>query len=80
MNPRPLLLLVLACLLAGGCAVLPPMYIECSGKGAITGTGALQMGAVYGGGGVNTGTLQADCGDGFRYYRGPAPDVAPPKP
>lgn len=56
-----------------GCVALngPAMYVKCTGKGALTGTAALGGGLLYGGGGTNTGTLQADCGDGFEYYRGP---------
>ena len=54
-----------------GCGSLAPVYVKCKGKGVITATGALQMGIMYGAGGVNTGTLQADCGEGFEYSRTP---------
>lgn len=75
---RPaLILLPLLALALTGCAFMPAMYVKCSGKGAITGTASLGGGLMYGGGGTNTGTLQADCGDGFEYYRGPKPKNLP---
>jgi hypothetical protein len=62
---------LLAGLMAGGCAHAlgyagaNPGAIECSGKGSITGTGSMSAGAGVGGAGMNTFTVQADCGDGF---------------
>lgn len=50
-----------------------PGFIECKGKGAITGTGTIALGAGVGGAGTNSFTIQADCGDGFRFQQGLAP-------
>ena len=76
----PALLLATALALAG-CAFLPDMYIDCQVKGAISGTGGLQMSAgmgpgMAGGGGLNNGTLMADCGSGFKYHRSSTPPAA----
>lgn len=59
--------LVLVLILLAGCSSIEkhPISVECSGKGQITGTGAV------GPGGVNAFTLQADCGDGFTFKSGP---------
>ena len=71
-----MLSLSLIILLAGGCtktlgyAGQYPGYIECKGKGAITGTGTLAVGAGLGAAGTNNFSLQADCGDGFRFQQG----------
>ena len=72
-----LLPILLALLTTTGCGSLAPLYVKCKGKGVITATGALQMGMLYGAGGVNTGTLQADCGEGFEYSRTPKTDETP---
>ena len=47
-----------------------PGYIKCVGKGVITVSGGQAIGAGMGGGGVNNGTIQADCGDGFQFIQG----------
>ena len=82
---RSLLLLFLVllsgCAHALGYAGAHPGYVECKGKGNITGTGSISVGAGLGGAGINTFTIQADCGEGFSLRQGAAaPDVpAPPK-
>lgn len=59
-----------------GCATVPdgtklqPLgllpNIDCKGKAAISINGSLAGGGGVGGGGSSSGTLQVDCGDGFR--------------
>ena len=67
MNPRPLLLLVIACLLAG-CAsqganfFTEPLYIRCKGKGWTN----IMVGPY-------SGRVESDCGDGFLYSLERAP-------
>ena len=74
--------LIASLMLLAGCAHVlgyagnHPGYVECKGKGVITGTGSLSIGAGAGGAGTNTFTLQADCGDGFTLHQGPAPEPA----
>lgn len=80
-------LALILCLVAlGGCAHAlgyagaHPAYIECKGKGTITGTGSASLGAGIGGAGMNQFSIQADCGDGFSLRQGPpAPVPTPPK-
>lgn len=42
-----------------------PVDIQCTGKGAITGSGSVNAGV----GASNNFTIQADCGDGFTFRR-----------
>jgi len=42
-----------------------PVDIECTGKGAITGSGSVNAGV----GASNNFTIQADCGTGFTFRR-----------
>ena len=42
-----------------------PVEIQCTGKGAITGSGSVNAGV----GASNNFTIQADCGDGFTFRR-----------
>lgn len=80
-----LAMLWLALLLAG-CATVPdagqvqPLAllpnIDCQGKAAITINGSLAGGGGVGGGGSSAGTLQVDCGSGFKLLH-PATVVAP---
>lgn len=56
-----------------GYAGVHPGYIECKGKGVITGTGVMSAVAGVGGVGANSFTLQADCGEGFRLQQGAPP-------
>jgi len=73
--------LVLAGLVLGGCGmrVLAPIDFSCTGKIGLTLTGSIAGGMFYGGGGVNTGTIQGDCGSGFTWRRLPQ-DVSPEMP
>jgi hypothetical protein len=50
-----------------GYAGTHPGSIHCKGKGVITGTGSLAIGAGAGGAGTDAWTIQADCGDGFDF-------------
>lgn len=76
-----LLLLLLAlsgCAQALGYAGTHPGYVECKGKGTITGTGSASLGAGIGGAGMNQFSIQADCGDGFSLRQGPTAPVPQP--
>ena len=75
-----LLLGLSGCAHALGYAGAHPGYVECKGKGNITGSGSVSIGAGVGGGGVNTFTIQADCGDGFSLRQGSMPPAAVPTP
>lgn len=55
-----------------------PGYVACKGKGNFTVTGALGGGMLYGGGGLNTATVTADCGDGLTFEQGKAAPAAAP--
>ena len=68
---RVAMLLLLALLSAGCVQTLAPIDFSCQGKIGLTLTGALGGGMLYGGGGVNTATIQGDCGDGFTWKRAP---------
>jgi len=72
-------MLVLAGLLLGGCGmrVLAPIDFSCKGRIGLTLTGSMGGGMLYGGGGVNTGTIQGDCGEGFVWRR--LPQGVPPE-
>jgi hypothetical protein len=69
-------LLFLSLATIGGCATAPdagrmqPLgllpNIDCEGKAAITINGSLAGGGGIGGGGSSSGSLQVDCGDGFK--------------
>lgn len=72
--------LILLALLLTGCAYMEPMYVKCAGKGAISGNAGAGGGLLYGGGGTYTGNLQADCGEGFEYYRATKPPKPKPTP
>ena len=62
----------------GGCVqALAPIDFSCSGKIGLTLTGAMGGGMLYGGGGVNTATIQGDCGDGFTWKRAAQPEAKP---
>ena len=66
----------------GGCAHIVgyagqhPGFVRCKGKGQLSGTGAAYLGAGIGGGGQNSFTLLADCGEGFELEQGKAPAPA----
>jgi hypothetical protein len=70
---------VVLALFLGGCAfgAVAPSYIKCKGKGTFSATGSLGGGMIYGGGGTNTATVMADCGDGLEFEQGKAPAPAP---
>ena len=76
--------LVVALLGLSGCSLVTdkhPYYLgdfDCKGKGVVTVTGNLQIGAGYGGGGSSQGTIQADCGDGFSIHHERSRVVPPP--
>ena len=70
----------------GGCGYMLkgageyPGYIECKGKGSITGTGQTSLSAGVGGAGQNTFTLVVDCGDGVVFQQGATPPTSAPAP
>jgi len=60
-----------------------PGYVECRGKGSVTGVGQTSLSAGLGGAGQNSFTLTVDCGDGLIYQQGKEPpatagSVVPP--
>ena len=66
-----------------------PGYVECRGKGSVTGVGQTSLSAGIGGAGQNSFTLTVDCGDGLIYQQGKEPPATvgtvvppslPPKP
>src|SRR2546427_443288 len=62
-----------------------PGYVECRGKGSVTGVGQTSLSAGLGGAGQNSFTLTVDCGDGLIYQQGKEPPatvgtVVPPSP
>ena len=67
------LLIALALPIFAGCAtggqsfsgINHPVDIQCTGKGAITGSGSVNAGV----GASNNFTIQADCGTGFTFRR-----------
>lgn len=67
------LLIALALPIFAGCAtggqsfsgINHPVDIQCTGKGAITGSGSVNAGA----GASSQFTIQADCGTGFTFRR-----------
>jgi len=69
--------LLLAMLLGGCFRAMAPIDFSCSGKIGLTLTGAMGGGMLYGGGGVNTATIQGDCGDGFTWRRATQPEAKP---
>ena len=78
-------LILAACSLAGcgstlGYAGSHPGYVQCKGKGTISGQGAAMAGAGIGGGGLNSFSVTGDCGDGFSFSQGLPADGAPAKP
>jgi len=82
-------------LLVSGCGYILkgageyPGYVECRGKGSVTGVGQTSLVAGMGGAGQNSFTLTVDCGDGLIYQQGKEPPATagsvvppslPPKP
>lgn len=56
-----------------GYAGAHPGYLECKGKGTVTGQGQQSVAAGYGGAGLNGFTLTVDCGEGMSFRQGPLP-------
>ena len=86
---RPVVLWTISILILmlGGCAHTlgyagsHPGYIQCKGKGSITGTGTGYLGAGIGGTEMNSFTLSYDCAEGFTFSQGSGlPPVVPPTP
>lgn len=69
--------LLALCMLSACASVakVPPYFIECKGKGVISGTGHGSAGMGLAGSEVNAFNLSADCGDGFSFQK---TDGAPP--
>lgn len=65
------------CARALGYAGAHPGYVKCTGKGSVTGTGTIALGAGVGGAGTNMFTIQADCGPGFTFEQGMVPAGKP---
>lgn len=74
-----IVMLAVALLSIAGCGLLArdlgyagshPGYVQCKGKGSVTGTGTIALGAGMGGASTNSFTLQADCGEGFTFSQG----------
>ena len=63
---------VLIGLALSGCALgaAAPGYVKCKGRGVITFSGGMGGGLLYGGGGINAGTLSVDCGEGLEFEQG----------
>ncbi|TMD08276.1 MAG: hypothetical protein E6J01_03830 [Chloroflexi bacterium] len=68
--------------LTGGCGYVLkgageyPGYVECRGKGSVTGVGQTSLSAGLGGAGQNSFTLTVDCGDGLIYQQGKEPPAS----
>ena len=79
------MLMVACALLVAGCTIGGPVgeyqgSFHCKGKGNVSGSGALSLGAGVGGSGTNAWNIQADCGDGLTIERDRVRTQPAPKP
>jgi len=72
-------LTALVLLLTGCVQTLAPIDFSCKGKIGLTLTGSMAGGMMYGGGGINTATIQGDCAEGFTWKRAAQPEAEKPK-